>query len=199
MDFFAQAYNTFISKLSGDPKKLTPAQIEELLERNLGFLEAQYKGLTDVIRYEFKRKKFMPELIKLTTPLTLTATQLEYKFTNYQELKDTILVDFCIPIYNSLTTYVDGTTYLSIANTAQAFLNLKNDRQQDIVFREPLVDYFRDTAYWQGKGKFNEARMDWDNSSIQFPAGSAIPAGNAGTVIAPVITYIDMKRYPYLK
>lgn len=193
-DFFENSYIA----AGGLTKNLDNIKINELLVLNKHYLDAKYRALADEITAKFNARKFEPEVCKLTTPLTLQTNVTEYKFTDYKVLYNTLLVDFCIPIYNSLTKYVNGQDILSAADLANCYITLVNDRQQTIVFREPIVDYFRDGAYWQGKGKFAEARMDWDTSKIEF-ADQAVVNANAGKVVVPVVSYIDMKRYPFVK
>lgn len=179
-------------------KELDNQKINEILQLNKQYLDAKQRAQADEITAFFNAKKFQPEVCKLTAPLILQTGVQEYKFTDYKVLYDTLLTDFCIPIYNSLTQYINGQLLLSASEMANCYITLVNDRQQNIVFREPLADYFRDTAYWPGKGKFQEARMDWDLSKIEF-SDVAVVNANAGKIISPVISYIDMKRYPFVK
>ncbi len=183
---------------AGGLTKDVNGDLSNILKLNRTYLDAKYKALADEITAKFNAKKFEPEICTLSIPITLSATVSEYKFTDYQVLDNTLLLDFCLPIYNSMTLYVNGAAILPAADLAKGWLTLVNDRQQNVVFRDTLTNYFRDTAFWEGKGKFDNARMDWNNCKIEFPS-LTVPAANVGAVIVPVVRYIDMKRYPFMK
>jgi hypothetical protein len=191
-------FDELYRKNGGFDKALGNDELQKVYDQFNVYLTAKYKALSDEIKYKFDAKKFEPEPIKMTAPLVLSAGNLVYSFKNYQVLQNTILMDICFPVANSFDTAVDGKNILQFADLCKCFLTLTNDRQQKIVDREPVIDYIRDTAYWQGKGKFDQSRIDWTTSQIEFAAGSTIPTTKAGYVILPVLKYLDMKRYPYL-
>lgn len=176
-------------------KKLTPGDIANLVSEYEAFKNAEFNALKTDIQAKFRELKYIPETKKKTVQLTMAQNVAAYNFKQYQFLQDTILVDFCIPIYNSLTKTINNEDLLTPGDMGNAYLVLANKRQENVIDEEPLCDYFRDAAYWEGKGKFNLTTVDWTTSAIVFP-NNTIPNANIGKVIQPVITYIDMKSYP---
>lgn len=192
-------FNALYEQAGGLKGKLSPGQMQTVKEHYKAYLDSKFDIYAEEIEYTFRKAKFKPEVCTMSLPLTIKATATEYPFTKFQTLENTLLLAFWIPVYTTLLTYVDGTAMLAITDLATAYLTMQNDRMQDVRFREPLVDYFRDTAYMPDKCQFDEARMSWDTTKIIFPSGSAVPAANVGKIIAPMVAYIDMKRYPFVK
>lgn len=198
-DFKTDAiFRDMYQKAGGFDRVLSEAELSQLAEQYKRFLHAKYGTVADTVTERFKELRYEPEALQLTVQLELKAGERSYSFKTFQVLQNTLLIEFCIPIFNSLTQSPLQKNLLSAADMGNAYLTLNNDRQQTVVKQVPLAYFFRDTAYWQGKGKFQQSRIDWTTSLIEFP-DDTIPDANPGKVIQPVIGYIDMKRYPYLE
>lgn len=193
--------NRFFSALytlvGGDKAKLDNAAMSTLFEKYKNFKEAELGVLSIDIESRFKALGYEPEVLSQTIQLTMSANNAVYSFQNYLVLENTLLVDFIVPIYNSMTKTLDNKDLLTAADMGNCYLLLNNSRQQSVRKYEPLVNYFRDGAYWPGKGQFKDARIDWKTSNISFP-DATVPGSNVGKVLQVVVYYIDMKRYPEL-
>ena len=190
-------FNSLYTLLNGDKTKLDNAAMSTLFEKYKDFKEAELGVLSIDIESRFKALGYEPEVLSQTIQLVINAKQSVYSFQNYLVLEKTLLVDFIVPIYNSMTKTIDNRDLLQAADMANCYLLLNNSRQQSVRKYEPLVNYFRDGAYWPGKGQFKDARIDWKTSNISFP-DLTIPTANDGKVLQVVVYYIDMKRYPEL-
>lgn len=198
-DFSSDAiFQELYAKAGGLDKILTEEEVAGVVSKYHQYLKAKYDALGEEITAFFEGAKYEPEVLTMSTPLTIATGVQQYKFTDYKVLQNTLLVDLCLPQANSFTTTMLGEPVLQFAQLCQCFITLTNDRQQKMVDREPLLNYIRDTAYWQGKGKFVQSRIDWDNSMIELN-DVALATTYDGYVILPVVKYIDMKRYPYLR
>lgn len=184
-------------KAGGLERKLSNAELSELLARYKDFEEANYEALETSIEYRFKAELYEPEPITRPIPLVLAAGVTEYTFKNYQVLQNTILQNLIFPVSNSFNVTLQNKAVLQYDDLCKAFITINNDRQQTIVDGVCVLDYIRDSAYQQGKGIFKQSRIDWSTSKIEF-ADSTVPNANVGAVIYPVVKYLDMKRYPYL-
>lgn len=185
-------------KAGGFERTLSNEELSKLDKQYKDYLTAKYGTVQASITERFKQLRYEPEILQLTVQLELKAGEKAYSFKTYQVLQNTLLTEFCIPVFNSLTKTPLQKDLLTADQMGNAYLTLNNDRQQLVVKQVPLSYFFRDGAYWQGKGKFQQSRIDWTTSLIEF-ADTTIPDANPGKQIQPVIGYIDMKRYPYLE
>jgi len=196
-------FEYLFEKAGGLTKQLDEGDIQKILAQNRNYLSAKYQALADEITAKFRAKRFEPLTNKLSTPLVLQTGVSEYKFNDYKVLRDTLLVDFCVPYSESLTTALKSNILIAPYEVhAVAYLTIVTRDNRNIVMQEPLLDYMRDMAYWPGKGKFEAVDIDWDTTKIEFPTTAAINAlitANDGKCLQPVIEYIDMKGYPFVK
>ena len=174
-------------------KPLSNVQLNQLFDDNKAFLNAKYRAIADEISYRFDVTKFEPEILSLTIEVELVAANSKYLLTDLDVLRDTILIDFIVPLSENPRECMSGLNTAAIATYKGAYLLLCNDQQQKMVDHETLIDYMRDGAYWETKGKFKQARLDWKQSGIIFP-NTTLPTASAGDVIECVVKYIDMKR-----
>jgi len=144
MDFFKALYERYLA--TANSKKLSNAQLQELLEENRQFLAAKYRALNDEVEYEFDAARFVPEIASVNITLQISSNITQYKLNQFDVLQDTMLVDLIVPVSNSLTKAPDNSDLVPYAGLAGAYLSLFNTRQQLVRDEEPLLNYIRDGA-----------------------------------------------------
>lgn len=190
-------FDELYARAGGFDKDLDNGELAKVFTAFNKYLDSKYRALGDEITYKFKAIKYEPEELSMNLPFVIDKDILAYNFANFQVLENTLLTEFGFPVANSFDTYFGNKSILPFPALCKGFLTLSNDRQQKMYDKTPLLEFIRDTAYWQGKGKFKQSRIDWTTSQIEFVDNALDDYDDF--IMIPVIKYIDLKRYPFVK
>lgn len=168
----------------------------EIVQKLIEWLSPTAENLANW--FKLKQRMYKELTVKtLVMEIELVAGQTKYTFPDYQRLDETLLVGVRIPTSQYFTESYTGKVIAPIAAHANGFLNLQDNRSNNIKELVPGLDMLKNLQ--STVGYFPEKQSEvacynikWSKSSWNYASGSAIPTNEDGKVVIIIVDYIDI-------